>query len=153
MMTSKLLCVVPTYHEGGFGPWFKLDWTGHPNHSMAARHDTYTHVITYVYGVGIPGNLLESSCSAVIEEFWTLRFDGSAAATSGGTCIVLTSPDGHTTTLSHQITFRCTNNIAEYEAFLTRMVTVRNMGIRKLKVLGDSNLVARQMNGDFAVKE
>ncbi|GMN62607.1 hypothetical protein TIFTF001_031693 [Ficus carica] len=22
----------------GFGPWFELDWTGRPNHSMAARH-------------------------------------------------------------------------------------------------------------------
>ncbi|GMN56036.1 hypothetical protein TIFTF001_025159 [Ficus carica] len=38
MMASKLPCVVPTCHKGGFGPWFELDWTGRPNHSMAARH-------------------------------------------------------------------------------------------------------------------
>ncbi|GMN63712.1 hypothetical protein TIFTF001_032792 [Ficus carica] len=38
MMASKLPRVVPTCHEGGFGPWFELDWTGRPNHSMAARH-------------------------------------------------------------------------------------------------------------------
>ncbi|GMN70503.1 hypothetical protein TIFTF001_039544 [Ficus carica] len=38
MMSSKLPRVVPTYHEGEFGPWFELDWTGHPNHSMVARH-------------------------------------------------------------------------------------------------------------------
>ncbi|GMN23247.1 hypothetical protein TIFTF001_040426 [Ficus carica] len=38
--------VVPTYHEGGFwfGPWFELDRAGRLNHSMAIRHDTYTHV-------------------------------------------------------------------------------------------------------------
>lgn len=72
---------------------------------------------------------------------------------SEGTCIVLTCLDGHTSTLSHQITFPCTNNIAEYEAFLTRLVTTKNMGISKLKALGDSNLVVRQMDGDFAVKE
>ncbi|GMN26825.1 hypothetical protein TIFTF001_044049 [Ficus carica] len=45
MMASKLPCVVPTCHEGGFGPWFELDWTGRPNHSMAARHNTYIHVM------------------------------------------------------------------------------------------------------------
>ncbi|GMN58014.1 hypothetical protein TIFTF001_027113 [Ficus carica] len=28
MMASKLPCVVPTCHEGGFGPWFELDWIG-----------------------------------------------------------------------------------------------------------------------------
>ncbi|GMN58733.1 hypothetical protein TIFTF001_027831 [Ficus carica] len=43
-MASKLPRVVPTCQEGGLGPWFELDWTGRPNHSMAARHDTYTYV-------------------------------------------------------------------------------------------------------------
>ncbi|GMN31608.1 hypothetical protein TIFTF001_048105 [Ficus carica] len=37
-MASKLPRVVPTCHESRFGPWFELDWTGRPNHSMAARH-------------------------------------------------------------------------------------------------------------------
>ena len=27
-----------------FGPWFELDWTGRPNHSMAACHGTYTYI-------------------------------------------------------------------------------------------------------------
>ncbi|GMN63344.1 hypothetical protein TIFTF001_032414 [Ficus carica] len=49
MMASKLSCVVPTCHEGGFGPWFELDWTGRPNHSMAARHER--KLMTYVYAV------------------------------------------------------------------------------------------------------
>ncbi|GMN60375.1 hypothetical protein TIFTF001_029468 [Ficus carica] len=44
MMASKLPRVVPTYHEGGFGSWFELDWAGRPNHSMTACHGTYTYV-------------------------------------------------------------------------------------------------------------
>ncbi|GMN52709.1 hypothetical protein TIFTF001_021852 [Ficus carica] len=63
MMLSKFSRVVPTCHESGFGPWFELDWAGLPNHSMAARHNMYTHVIRkvvlarrklmiYVYVVG-----------------------------------------------------------------------------------------------------
>ncbi|GMN32096.1 hypothetical protein TIFTF001_041680 [Ficus carica] len=38
MMASKLPCVVPICHEGGFDPWFELNWTGCHNHSMAVRH-------------------------------------------------------------------------------------------------------------------
>ncbi|GMN71665.1 hypothetical protein TIFTF001_054629, partial [Ficus carica] len=38
MMESKLPRVIPTCHEGGFGSWFELDWAGHPNRSMTARH-------------------------------------------------------------------------------------------------------------------
>nr|GMN67914.1 hypothetical protein TIFTF001_036975 [Ficus carica]GMN67928.1 hypothetical protein TIFTF001_036989 [Ficus carica] len=45
MMLSKFSRVVPTCNEGGFGPWFELDWAGRPNHSMNARHGTYTHVM------------------------------------------------------------------------------------------------------------
>ncbi|GMN47468.1 hypothetical protein TIFTF001_016656 [Ficus carica] len=38
MKTSKLSCVVPTCHKDGFGPWFEIDWTDRPNHSIAASH-------------------------------------------------------------------------------------------------------------------
>ncbi|GMN62556.1 hypothetical protein TIFTF001_031623 [Ficus carica] len=55
MMASKLSCVVPTYHKGGFGPWFELDWTGRPNHSMAARHVVLAErkLMNYVYAVDL----------------------------------------------------------------------------------------------------
>ncbi|EXC28861.1 Retrovirus-related Pol polyprotein from transposon 17.6 [Morus notabilis] len=104
----------------------------------------------------IRGDLPENRCCVAtneVEGFWTLRFDGSATTTVEGMGIVLISPCGHTSTLSHKITFSCTNNSAEYEVFLTGLATARNMGINKLKVIGDSNLVVRQMSGDFAVKE
>ncbi|GMN23138.1 hypothetical protein TIFTF001_051292 [Ficus carica] len=38
MMVRKFSRVIPTCHEGGFGPWFELDWASRPNHSMIARH-------------------------------------------------------------------------------------------------------------------
>ncbi|GMN63714.1 hypothetical protein TIFTF001_032789 [Ficus carica] len=54
MMASKLLRVVPACHKGRFGPWFELDWTGLPNHSMTARHVVLAErkLTTYVYAVG-----------------------------------------------------------------------------------------------------
>ncbi|GMN42776.1 hypothetical protein TIFTF001_011985 [Ficus carica] len=48
MMASKLPRVVPTCHEGGFGPWFELDWLAAPTtpwlratvSSLSAMYDT-----------------------------------------------------------------------------------------------------------------
>ncbi|GMN60000.1 hypothetical protein TIFTF001_029087 [Ficus carica] len=38
----------------GFGPWFELDWTSRPNHSMAVRHVVLAKrkLMSYVYPVG-----------------------------------------------------------------------------------------------------
>ena len=55
--------------------------------------------------------------------------------------------------MSFKLNFPCTNNIAEYEAYLTGLVVVREMGIKHLRVIGDSNLVVCQAKGEFALKE
>ncbi|GMN65264.1 hypothetical protein TIFTF001_034330 [Ficus carica] len=52
MMASKLPRVVPTRSQVGFGPWFELDWAGHPNHSMAACHSTNTYVMLSKQPIG-----------------------------------------------------------------------------------------------------
>jgi len=43
--------------------------------------------------------------------------------------------------------------MAEYEAYLTGLVVAREMGIKHLRVIEDSNLVVCQARGDFALKE
>ena len=55
--------------------------------------------------------------------------------------------------MSFKLNFPYTNNIAEYEAYLTGLVVVREMGIKHLRVIGDSNLVVCQAKGEFALKE
>ncbi|KAK9921977.1 hypothetical protein M0R45_030466 [Rubus argutus] len=84
---------------------------------------------------------------------WTLFFDGSATSNGGGAGVVLTDPTGNTKALSFKLRFPCTNNIAEYEAFVIGMSTAIEMGVKRINVIGDSNLVISQMKGDFAVKE
>ena len=41
-----------------------------------------------------------------------------------------------------------TNNIVEYEACILGLETALELGIRQMKVFGDSNLVLRQIQGD-----
>ena len=71
----------------------------------------------------------------------TIRFDGSAMTTSNGLEIVLSCKDGDTMSLSFKLGFSCSNNTSEYEAYLTGLVIALSMGVKHMRVLGDSNLV------------
>ena len=56
-------------------------------------------------------------------------------------------------TLSFKLEFPYLNNMAEYEAYLTGLATTLEMGIKHLRVMGDSNLVVCQTKGSFSLKE
>jgi ribonuclease HI len=45
-----------------------------------------------------------------------------------------------------------TNNIAEYRAVLEGMSVAKEMGIARLKVYSDSQLLVRQLKGEYKVK-
>ena len=81
-----------------------------------------------------------------------MRFDGSATKTSNGAGIVLSCKDGDTIPLSFKLGFSCSNNTAEYEAYLTRLTVALSIGVKHMRVLGDSNLVVSQVKGDFALR-
>ncbi|XP_016650506.1 PREDICTED: uncharacterized protein YpeP-like [Prunus mume] len=87
------------------------------------------------------------------EEPWTLYFDGSSTSKGGGAGVVLINPYGQATALSFKLDFPCTNNMAEYKAFIVGLSTAREMGAEKVKIIGDSNLVLSQLQGSFAVNE
>ncbi|CAL9005499.1 unnamed protein product [Prunus brigantina] len=71
----------------------------------------------------------------------------------GGAGVVLVNPEGQATALLFKLNFPCTNNTAEYEAFIAGMSTAREMGVERIKIIRDSNLVLSQLQGNFAVKE
>ena len=55
--------------------------------------------------------------------------------------------------MSFKLNFPCTNNTAEYEAYLRGLAVACEMGIKHLRVIRDSNLVVCQTKGEFALKE
>ena len=89
----------------------------------------------------------------ILGKKWTMRFDGSATTTSNGVGIVLSCENGDTIPLSFKLGFSCSNNAAEYEAYLTGLTIVLSIGVKHIRVLGDSNLVVSQVKGDFALRE
>ena len=46
----------------------------------------------------------------------------------------------------------CTNNIAEYEALIAVLKRAKCMGAKQVTVFTDSELMAKQINGKYAVK-
>ena len=60
---------------------------------------------------------------------------------------------GDTIPLSFKLGFSCSNNATKYEAYLTRLTIALSIGVKHMRVLGDSNLVVSQVKGDFALRE
>ena len=67
--------------------------------------------------------------------------------------VVLYHEEDEAVALSFKLEFPCSNNTAEYEAYLTGLATTLEIGVKHLKVLGDSNLVVCQTKGSFSLKE
>ena len=67
--------------------------------------------------------------------------------------VVLYHEEDEAVLLSFKLEFPCSNNTTEYEAYLTRLATAREMGVKHLRVMGDSNLVVCQTKGSFSLKE
>nr|AAU10741.1 putative polyprotein [Oryza sativa Japonica Group] len=76
--------------------------------------------------------------------YWVMQFDGSLSLQGAGAGVTLTSPNGDVLRYLVRLDFRATNNMAEYEGLLAGLRVAAGLGIRRLLVLGDSQLVVNQ---------
>ena len=101
-------------------------------------------------GDEVPG---EVAMAEEVREQWVMKFDGSSTTQSGGVRVVLYHEEDEVIALLFKLEFPYSNNMAEYEAYLIRLAMTLEMGVKHLKVLGDSNLVVCQTKGSFSLKE
>ena len=83
-----------------------------------------------------------------------LHVDGGARGNPGPAAIgvVVSDPDGN---LIDEVAERigvATNNVAEYRALLRGLERARELGASEVEIVGDSELVARQLSGAYKVK-
>jgi hypothetical protein len=74
---------------------------------------------------------------------WMLFFDGSARNKKAGAGVVLIDPNGEQVKYMVLLDFEATNNMAEYEALIFGLTVALSLGVRKLLVKGDSQLIIR----------
>lgn len=87
------------------------------------------------------------------EQTWILLTDGAWGLSGTGAAAVLISPAGTKTKYAARLTFKATNNIAEYEALILGLNKAKAMGIQKLLVKTDSMIVAGQVEKEYRARE
>jgi len=83
--------------------------------------------------------------AVVDQEYWTMYFDGLLRKNCAGAGIVFISPLGVRMRYMVRLHFPSSNNIAEYEALINGLRIAIELGIRRLDVRGDSQLVVNQV--------
>ena len=87
-------------------------------------------------------------------ETLTLEFDGGSRGNPGpaGVGIVLRAQDGTPLVTLGRSIGKATNNVAEYSALILALEEAKKLGARKIIIRGDSELIIKQMRGEYRVK-
>ncbi|XP_070008338.1 uncharacterized protein [Nicotiana sylvestris] len=83
---------------------------------------------------------------------WRMFFDGAANFKVVAIGAVLVSEIGQYYPVSAKLRFPCTNNMAEYEACIMGLNLAIDMNIQELLVIGNSDLLVHQVQGEWATK-
>jgi ribonuclease HI len=83
-----------------------------------------------------------------------LSTDGGARGNPGPAAFgyVIESDDGHVLAAHGEAIGRATNNVAEYSGLVAGMEKAAELGVRELEVVSDSELLVKQMRGEYRVK-
>ena len=83
-----------------------------------------------------------------------VHVDGGARGNPGpaASACVITSPAGELLGEHAQLIGTATNNVAEYRALLLGLAKARELGAGEIEIIGDSELIAKQVGGEYKVK-
>jgi ribonuclease HI len=88
------------------------------------------------------------------DETLTLEFDGGSRGNPGpaGVGVVLRTADNTPIVTLGRFIGRASNNVAEYTALITALQEAKKLGAKSIVVRGDSELIIKQMRGEYRVK-
>jgi ribonuclease HI len=83
-----------------------------------------------------------------------VHVDGGARGNPGpaAAAAVVSSPAGEILDEHAQLLGKVTNNVAEYRALLLGLARAKQLGATEVEVVGDSELIAKQVQGLYKVK-
>jgi ribonuclease HI len=83
-----------------------------------------------------------------------VHVDGGARGNPGpaAAAAVVSTPDGEVIDEASELLGVATNNVAEYRGLLVGLARARALGATEVEVVNDSELIAKQVNGEYKVK-
>jgi ribonuclease HI len=83
-----------------------------------------------------------------------VHVDGGARGNPGpaAAACVISMPGGEVIDEQAQLLGTATNNVAEYRALLLGLARAKELGAEEVEVIGDSELIAKQVQGLYKVK-
>jgi len=84
----------------------------------------------------------------VEQEYWTMYFDGLMMKNGAEVKLIFILPHGVRMNYLIRLHFPASNNVAEYEALVNGLRIAIELGVRRLEVWGDSQLVIDQVMKD-----
>jgi ribonuclease H / adenosylcobalamin/alpha-ribazole phosphatase len=80
--------------------------------------------------------------------------DGGARGNPGPAAYgyVIETDDGHVLAAHGEAIGQATNNVAEYSGLVAGLQKAAELGVRELEVVSDSELLVKQMQGEYRVK-
>jgi ribonuclease HI len=86
---------------------------------------------------------------------WLLMIDGASRGNPGeaGCGAVILDENGAVVQELSRYLHRATNNVAEYKGLLMGLEALLQLGAKKIVVKSDSQLLVRQLNGEYRVKD
>ena len=86
------------------------------------------------------------------ETLWHLDFYGLVNKLGAGVGVWITNIEkNHAEGHAFRLNFKCTNNMAEYEALILGLYIIRNLGGKRIAIMGDSELIVKQIKGDYSI--
>ncbi|HMB70253.1 MAG TPA: ribonuclease HI family protein [bacterium] len=87
---------------------------------------------------------------------WAVVYSDGASRGNPGPAAIgvhLLAPDGTDLATEGAVIGRCTNNVAEYRGLLRALELAQHHGVERLEVRMDSELVVKQLRGEYRVKQ
>jgi ribonuclease HI len=90
-----------------------------------------------------------------LAERLVVNVDGGARGNPGPAAVaaVATTPEGELVERRGAAIGIATNNVAEYRALLLGIELARELGARQVELVGDSELIVKQVRGEYKVKD
>ncbi|KAM1113485.1 hypothetical protein ACFX2B_045602 [Malus domestica] len=85
-------------------------------------------------------------------DFWHLHVDGTSNYKSSRAGMVLITPNGSILEQAIALGFKASNNEAEYEALLAGLRMAKDLGMKKLVIHSDSQLIISHTTEEYTAK-